>query len=279
MIGGPSTGIGRTPMRASTSRTSCAPVKVCRSRCSVARALRSRSSRSTSPVWASAARSIPSVVWRTSTSGQLTSVRTRPRWGVESHKHRGRGGDGQPRPRWQRQGRHVDPGREHEGAGGDRARRRLDSDDGTVLHAQPPDGLSRPDLRAVSPSGVDERSGHGDGVDRAVGRPQHRSVRRRPEIRLQVRDLVGLHEPLAGSERSHRRQRSLAQVNDPLQRTRIPARRARAEPSHPVPLVEAAYCRRPRHPGRRSTQTSRPSPLRPARAGRAIRPRLPRRAA
>ena len=121
------------------------------------------------------------------------------RRGVEADQDGRRRRDGQIEIQRCAERRRIDPRREHDGIGHDGAHRRVDPDDGMILHAQPPHRLIETYLRAVAPGVIDERFGHGDRVDRPVGRPQDRSLRRRPQIRLQPRDLVSGHEPLIRS--------------------------------------------------------------------------------
>jgi hypothetical protein len=52
----------------------------------------------------------------------------------------------------------------------------------------------------MTSSSVDQRLGHCDRVDRPIAGSPDRFARDRPKVRLQASDLVGVDEPLVGSE-------------------------------------------------------------------------------
>ena len=106
-----------------------------------------------------------------------------------------------------------------------------------VLHPQPAHGLAESYLRAMASSSVDQRLGHRDRVDRPIAWPPDRFAQDRPQVRLQASDLVGVGEPLVGSELGRSSDSaSSPQASDPLQRTRTPgtSRSSRAQSSSAV---------------------------------------------
>ena len=214
---------------------------------------------------ASAASSRPAGVWRTSTSGELTTVRTTPGGTLKATRTAGDAAIGRDVQRCAER-RGTDPGREDDGAGRDGARRRVDPDDGVIPDAQPAHRLGETHLRAVASGLVDERLGHGDGVDGPVGRPQERTPRRRPQIRLQPRDLLGVDEPLIGSGAGAVRRG----LPPPRQRPRPAHRDRRHAAIEPRPVIRrglSQWCAGIRRLGRPPPIQANESPVTPE-AGR-----------
>ena len=195
MTGRPSTGIGRIPTRASTSRTSFAPAKVCSSRCSVARC-----AAGVDCSGGGRGRQQSSICGLADFELGTAHQGADQAWpGVEAHQHGGRRRDGQVHAERRAQGRHVDTGRET-----------------TARDAIEPADVSTPttawyrtcNRRTSSLRAVPARRG-AERHRRALRSRRRRRSRHRPagtplagrsaQIRFKTRDLVGLHEPLAGS--------------------------------------------------------------------------------